>query len=97
VFFGADAPDELLEFSIIHDGKTLKEDVQPGDWFQLDQNRYRVLAVGEVANKNLSALGHIIVKFNGQNVPEMPGDICVEERPLPPILVGMRVQIMSHT
>ena len=97
VFFGADAPDELREFAIIHDGQTLAQDVEPGDLIQLDQDTYHVLAVGEIANKNLASLGHFIVKFNGQDAPEMPGDICAEARPLPALQVGMRLRIMSPT
>lgn len=95
VFFGADAPEELREFAIIHDGQTLVQDVQPGDLIHLDQNSYSVLAVGEIANKNLAALGHFIVKFNGQDTPEMPGDICAEECALPIVQLGMHLQITS--
>lgn len=97
VFFGADAPDELREFAIIHDGQTLVQDVQPGDLLHLGHDSYRVLAVGEIANKNLASLGHFIVKFNGQDAPEMPGDICAEARPLPEMQVGMRLRIVSPT
>jgi len=93
VFFGSEAPEELREFSIIHDGKTLLEPVCAGDIIHLDEARFKVLAVGDVANNNLSALGHIIVKFNGQDAPEMPGDICTEIGKLPEIRVGSLLQI----
>ena len=93
VFFGSDAPEELREFSIIHDGKTLLEPISAGDVIHLDEARFKVLAVGDVANNNLSALGHIIVKFNGQEAPEMPGDICTETGKLPEIRVGTILQI----
>jgi PTS system glucitol/sorbitol-specific IIA component len=93
VFFGQNAPPELAEFSILHDGTTLVGEVAPGDRLSLDGNAYRVLAVGTVANQNLGALGHLVVKFNGQTVPEMPGDVCTEAAPLPAVEVGMRFQI----
>lgn len=93
VFFGSEAPEELVEFAILHDGKTLAEAVAPGDYFFLGDTQYAVLAVGEVANSNLANLGHLVVKVNGQNEPEMPGDVCVEAKPLPPIEVGMRIKI----
>jgi PTS system glucitol/sorbitol-specific IIA component len=95
VFFGSEAPEELREFAIIHDGQKLLSDVIPGDLVCLGDDKFRVLAIGEIANQNLSALGHFIVKFNGADTPEMPGDICAEARPLPAIAVGMRLQIVS--
>lgn len=95
VFFGSEAPEELREFAIIHDGKELLGEVTPGDLICLGSDRFRVLAIGEIANQNLSALGHFIVKFNGEETPEMPGDICAEARPLPVIEIGMRLQIVG--
>ena len=96
VFFGIDAPEELREFSIIHDGTTLVEPVSPGDFFFLDDTKYKILAVGDVANLNLSNLGHFIIKFNGSDVVEMPGDICSEAGILPEIRVGMRLEISGE-
>ncbi len=93
VFFGASAPAELREFAIIHDGTHLQGEVCPGDLLCLDERCFRLLAVGEVANQNLAALGHFIVKFSGQTVPEMPGDICAEAAPLPVVKVGTRIRI----
>lgn len=88
VFFGQNAPEELREFAILHDGETLIEDVAVGDQFCFGEECFSILAIGEVANQNLKALGHFVIKFNGENKPEMPGDICAEVRPLPPIRVG---------
>jgi PTS system glucitol/sorbitol-specific IIA component len=96
VLFGEDAPEELKEFSIIHDGKLLHKEVAPGDWFCLEDGKYRILAVGEVANTNLGNLGHLILKFNGIDTPEMPGDVCVEAKPLPDIEEGMSFSIVSE-
>lgn len=93
VFFGSDAPEELAEFAILHDGKVMEGQLVPGDRIFLGDEDYAVLAVGEVANSNLANLGHLVVKVNGQSEPEMPGDVCVEAKPLPPIEVGMLVRI----
>ena len=93
VLFGADAPEELIEFSIIHDGKELKDDLKPGDKVWIDQNSFDILAVGEIANKNFSNLGHLILKFNGENEPEMPGDVCLEKVELPEIIIGSKIKI----
>ena len=93
VFFGQNAPAELAEFAILHDGAQLNGVVSPSDRIRLGDQVYRVLAVGDVANTNLGALGHLVVKFNGQTVPEMPGDVCVEAEPIPRLSIGMSFQI----
>jgi PTS system glucitol/sorbitol-specific IIA component len=93
VLFGEEAPEELAEFAILHDGKELKEELVVGDRVFLDDFQYQVLAVGEVANNNLKNLGHLILKFNGEHEPEMPGDVCVENKPLPEIEPGLKIRI----
>jgi PTS system glucitol/sorbitol-specific IIA component len=64
VLFGQNAPEELAEFSIIHDGVTLTAPFVAGDRVTLDRQPYVILAVGEVANDNLANLGHLVLKFN---------------------------------
>jgi glucitol/sorbitol PTS system EIIA component len=95
VFFGDDAPPELREFSIIHDGKELIEDVVPGDAVIIDGSLYKVLAVGDVANKNLANLGHLIIKFNGKDEPKLPGDVCVEKKPVHIVKIGSTFEIIG--
>jgi glucitol/sorbitol PTS system EIIA component len=36
-----------------------------------------------VANDNMVNLGHMDLKANGEVEPPLPGDICLEELPLP--------------
>ena len=96
VFFGEDTPEELREFAIIHDGKVLASDVVPGDTVVLDEDSYEVLAVGDVANKNLANLGHLILKFNGLDEAKLPGDVCVEDKPVHQVKVGTVFKILSE-
>jgi PTS system glucitol/sorbitol-specific IIA component len=93
VFFGDQAPEELAEFSILHDGKELKGSLSVGDTVCLGESSFTVLAVGDVANDNLRNLGHVIIRFNGEAEPEMPGDVCVEKKPLPEIEPGLEFRI----
>lgn len=97
VFFGEGAPPELVEFSIIHDGVLADHDVQIGDIFGINEQEFKVLAVGEVANANFRNLGHIILKFNGKNTPELPGDICVEQQHLPEIKIGDAIWVSRRS
>ena len=95
VLFGASAPDELAEFAVIHDGDKLIEPIAAGDIVSIDGEIFKVLAVGEVANTNLRNLGHLVLKCNGLTEPEMPGDVCLEEKPLPSIEVGTKLVVST--
>jgi glucitol/sorbitol PTS system EIIA component len=88
VLFGDQAPEELREFAVIHDGTELKSFLEPGDIVTLDGNSYKILAVGDVSNDNLANLGHLVLKFNGETAPEMPGDVCLENSDLPELQIG---------
>ena len=93
VFFGEGAPEELAEFSIIHSAEINLATVAPGDTLLLGAESFDVLAVGDVANQNLAALGHLVVKANGATEPEMLGDVSVTAKPLPRLIVGDWVEI----
>jgi glucitol/sorbitol PTS system EIIA component len=95
VLFGQQAPGELAEFAILHDGAQLLAPIAAGDVVSFDSSSYRVLAVGDVASQNLANLGHLVLKCNGLDEPEMPGDVCVEAKPLPRIGRGTRLRIDS--
>jgi PTS system glucitol/sorbitol-specific IIA component len=96
VFFGESAPQELYEFSVIHDGKSLEADLVPGDRIFLDGEPFVILAVGEVANTNFRNLGHLVMKFNGETQVEMPGDVCVEKKQLVWLHPGSKIEIIGE-
>ena len=95
VFFAAGAPEELAEFSILHEPLTEWARVEPGDQLRLGVEPYQVLAVGEVANDNFKSLGHLVVKANGRSEPEMLGDVCVEAKRLPRLAVDDEFSIFG--
>lgn len=95
VFFGENAPEELQEFSVIHDGTTLEADLEPGDFVSLDGVEYKILAVGEIANLNFRNLGHLVLKFNGETEVDLPGDVCVEAKPLALLHPGSKIEVYS--
>lgn len=97
VFFGPDAPDELAEIAIIHSHAPLITELRDGDYLVIGDQTWPILCVGEIANHNLRALGHFIVKFNGATSPELPGDISVPESAPPTITLGMRIQFLDGT
>ena len=93
VLFGQSAPEELAEFSVVHDGQTLHAPLTVGDTVCIGEDCVQILAVGDVANDNLANLGHLVLKFNGESEVEMPGDVCVDKRTLPPLEVGAIVRV----
>ena len=95
VFFGENAPEELYEFSVIHNGTTLESDLVIGDFVSLDGEKYQILALGEVANSNFRNLGHLVMKFNGKTIVEMPGDVCAEQKPLVMLHTSSKLEVIS--
>lgn len=94
VLFNEDAPEELWEFAVIHRPEGGFEEVRPGDSVRFgSHDPIRVTAIGEVANKNIEALGHAVFKCNGNEEAELPGDVCLEDVPLPQVEVGQTITI----
>lgn len=90
VIFKEGAPSELAEISVLHSPEEESfTDLQEGDLLQIDQQSFQVLAVGEEANKNMEKLGHATLKFNGATETELPGDINLEDKPLPELEEGV--------
>jgi PTS system glucitol/sorbitol-specific IIA component len=93
VFFHENAPSEVAEFAILHRASPPREPLVPGQLLEIGDERYTISAVGPVANENLANLGHLVLKANGLTEPELPGDLCVEARPLPEPVVGLRLRV----
>jgi glucitol/sorbitol PTS system EIIA component len=96
VFFGANAPEELHEFCILHEVISQQDQLRPGDIVFVDDTQMPVLAVGSVANENLMNLGHLNLKANGLTEPEMPGDVTTPVMELPVITVGTKIKIIRN-
>jgi len=83
IWFAEGAPEELHFFTVLHRPTVATGGVRPGDLVRIDDKTFRVTAVGEVANDNMVNLGHMDLKANGAAEAPLPGDICLEELPLP--------------
>lgn len=95
ILFGEGAPDELHEMSVLHEPAVRSGGLAVGDYVVLDGQRFLVLAVGPVADKNLVNLGHIDLKFNGKNVAPLPGDVCLPDCTPPLPTSGSRFQVVG--
>lgn len=96
VLFAEGAPEELHDFSVLHQPEDVFEEVAPGDTLYIGSDSFRVTAVGNVANANLRSIGHAAFKCTGQVEAELPGDICLEETVLPLPEVGQEIRIEAH-
>ena len=83
IWFAEGAPEELHFFAGLHRPTVTAGGVRAGDVVRIDDTAFRVTAVGEVANENMVNLGHMDLKANGAAEAPLPGDICLEELPLP--------------
>jgi PTS system glucitol/sorbitol-specific IIA component len=82
IWFAEGAPEELHFFSVLHRPTVTTGGVRPGDTVRIDDQEYKVTAVGAVANDNMVNLGHMDLKANGDTEAPLPGDICLEQLPL---------------
>lgn len=96
ILFGEDAPDELADFAVLHRREgTPGGLVVPGDRLELGEEVLQVVGVGDVANDHLAELGHVVLKRDGRQAPQLPGDLCCDEGPIPPLEPGMRLRITA--
>jgi glucitol/sorbitol PTS system EIIA component len=96
IWFAEGAPEELHFFTVLHRPTVTTGGVRPGDLVRIDGKAFRVTAVGEVANENMVNLGHMDLKANGASEAPLPGDICLEELPLPEPRPGTTLVIQGE-
>ncbi len=95
VLFGEGVPEELADVSVVHRPDTTTGGLVPGDVVVAGGERMEVLAVGDVANENLTNLGHLVLKRNGETAAALPGDVCATEGPLPTLVPGDEITILA--
>lgn len=95
VLFGEDAPEELADVAVIHRPTITTGGLAAGDQVHLGDEVITVLAVGNVADENLVNLGHLSLKRNGEDQAALPGDVCCDEGPIPPLRAGDPIRILT--
>ena len=95
ILFGDNAPEELRDYCYSVSVNPINGTITAGQTLKIDENEYRITAVGEEAPVTLAGLGHCTVNFNGASAAELPGTICVESKPMPDIQVGTVIQILE--
>ncbi len=95
ILFADGAPEELHDFCVLHSAQVTVGGIRPGDVLQVGDVTMSILAVGQVAEANLAALGHVSFKATGAAEAQLPGDICLEQAVLPPLQIGTRIHIVA--
>ena len=97
VFFRDDAPEELAEFAMMHHADAPREPIAAGQVLEIDSQQFAITAVGDLANKNISELGHMVLKANGAPEPELPGEVCIEALPFPQPAIGTILRVWKES
>ncbi|MFZ7120390.1 MAG: PTS glucitol/sorbitol transporter subunit IIA [Eubacteriaceae bacterium] len=93
IIFNENAPAELAEISVLHTIGELNEDVKVGDMVVICNETYVVTAIGDEANHTLKTMGHCSLKFDGLNMPQLPGTIHLKGKINPNIIIGGNITI----
>ncbi len=93
VLFGENAPDSLKDYCYIIPVVQTTAPIVPGQLFIIDGEKFKILYVGELAEKNLNGLGHLTINFTGSKDAILPGSIVVEKKASPTIKIGSIIEI----
>lgn len=93
IFFGEQAPSALHDSCFIIADHNLNGKIKRGMTLKVGEIDYQITAVGSEVNTNLQNLGHIAVKFTGEEKAELPGSLYVERKKFPKIEVGTEVKV----
>jgi len=96
VLFGKNAPQELKPYCFLVDVNELQGDIQTGDYFTVDNEKYKITAVGAQVEKNLNDMGHITVSFSGETEAELAGTLYVEHKEIKPAAEGTDIGIVEN-
>lgn len=96
ILFKEGAPADLADYCFVHSHGELKQALQAGQQLKLGNYCYTITAVGDVANVNLRELGHITLRFDANNVAELPGSVHVDNAIPTQLLVGDEIIILNN-
>ena len=95
ILFGDNAPEELKDYCYSVSVNPINGTIAAGQILKIDDNEYRITAVGPEAPVTLAGLGHCTVNFSGQTTVDLPGTLYVEHKPMPDIVVGTEIRIIE--
>ncbi|WP_084648228.1 PTS glucitol/sorbitol transporter subunit IIA [Acidipropionibacterium thoenii] len=99
ILFGEPVPDALAEVSVVHKlggaaAVSAASEVAPGDEVRLGAEVFTIDEVGDVANRNLADLGHIVVYVNNPDQPLLPGALKAHGADIKTPAIGQTVALI---
>lgn len=95
ILFKDNAPEELADYCILHSGNDLADTVKQGDLLVLSGQEYKIVFVGGEVQKNLRDLGHITLRFNGNEEGEsLEGSLYLENKSIAAVRPGDEILII---
>lgn len=95
VIFGDNAPDEIKDFCYSTSVNPINGTIAAGQILKFDDQEYKITAVGDEAPHTLAGLGHCTINFSGQTEVDLPGTIYVENKAMPEVKVGTKLEIIA--
>lgn len=96
ILFGENAPSTLKDYCYIVEVKKAQSEIRIGDSFFFDDDEFKIIAIGDIAQRNLEELGHVTINFKGDETILLPGTIIVSEKERPCINVGTKIIIKRN-
>jgi Phosphotransferase system sorbitol-specific component IIA len=95
ILFGDEAPAGLKDYCYAVDLNPIDGKITTGDQVAINDQVYRITAVGNLVQKNLVNLGHITMKFDGSTKADLAGTLYLEDKEVPAIQVGTKISIQE--
>ncbi len=95
IIFGDNAPEEIRDFCYSVSVNPINGTIEAGQTLKFGNQSYKITAVGSEAPVTLAGLGHCSISFTGATTVDMPGTLYVENKPMPEITVGTKIQIVA--
>ena len=96
ILFGENAPSTLKDYCYLVKVKKAESEIRIGDLILINDNEFKIKAIGDIAQRNLEELGHVTINFKGDESILLPGTIIVEEKEKPNINVGDKIIIRRN-
>ena len=96
ILFGDNAPDTLKDFCYGIDVKNATEEIKPGQFVVIDGTKFKITALGDIAQRNLESLGHVTISFDGATAATLPGTINVEKVDMPKLDIGTEISMVTE-
>lgn len=93
ILFGEEVTSDLQPYCFQIKVNPVKKKITEEMYLGFDSQLYKITAIGSVAQSNLEQLGHITIRFDGENEAAQAGTIHVSANPLPNIKIGTKIFI----